>query len=199
MDKSSTFLLSVFALTGEASLSHKTVNELKNRFKIQSFKRGTIISDPEFQKANKIAYLRKGLVRGFVEFKGKKVTNWITIENELFASANFFSEDLFIEKIEAIEDITIEYLDQIDYEYLMRFDDYKFLAQKLLTEYYVWANRRALIARIPNSKDRLNFFLKNYNNKIINRCPNKYLAEFLGIRPETMSRLLKSKINATND
>lgn len=193
MNNYSKFLLSVFALDAESTLSLKTRNELKQRFKTQSFKKGTIINDPEYQKASNIAYLRKGLVRGFVELNGKEVTNWITIENELFASANFFYEDLFIERIEAIEDIIIEYLDQRDYEYLMTFDDFNLLAQRLFTKYYVWANRRALIARIPNSKTRLEFFLKNYNNDIINRCPNKYLAEFLGIRPETMSRLLKSK------
>lgn len=86
-----------------------------------------------------------------------------------------------------------KYLDERDYEYLMTFDDFNLLAQRLFTKYYVWANRRALIARIPNSKARLDFFLKNYNKDIINRCPNKYLAEFLGIRHETMSRLLKSE------
>ena len=99
---------------------------------------------------------------------------------------------------EALEDVTIEYLETRDYEYLMTLEDYRFLAQKMLTQYYVFSNRRALIARIPNAKDRLEFFLKNYDNDIIHRCPNKYLAEFLGIRPETMSRILKEILQKDN-
>lgn len=189
--ESSKFLLSVYTLCGEGLLSRTTVAEMKSRFKIKTYKKGSIICSPDHEKANKISFLRNGLVRGVVEIQGRQITNWITIENELFASANFFSEHLFVERVESLEDVTIEYLDQGDYDFLMNFPDFKSVAQKLLTVYYVLANRRALIARIPNSKIRLNFFLRNYNNEIINRCPNKYLSEFLGMRPETMSRLLK--------
>lgn len=189
--ESSRFLLSVYTLCGEGSLSRSTVTEMKSRFKINTYKKGSLICSPEQENTLKICFLRKGLVRGVVEIQGKQITNWITIENELFASTNFFSEHLFVERVEALEDVTIEYLDKGDYEFLLNFADFKSLAQKLITEYYVLANRRALIARIPNSKSRLNFFLRNYNNDIINRCPNKYLSEFLGMRPETMSRLLK--------
>ncbi|MDA0843590.1 MAG: cyclic nucleotide-binding domain-containing protein [Bacteroidetes bacterium] len=189
--ESSRFLLSVFTLCGEGSLSRTTVAEMKSRFKIRTYKKGAVICSPENGKANKISFLRKGLVRGVVKIQGKEITNWITMENELFASANFFSEHLFIEHVESIEDVTIEYLDQDDFKFLLNFADFRSVGQKLLTEYYVWANRRALIARIPNSRARLEFFLKNYNNDIIDRCPDKYLAEFLGIRPETMSRILR--------
>lgn len=190
----SKFLLGVYTLCNEGPLKTSTVIEMKNRFKIKTYKKGTKICCSRNNNQNKISYLRKGLVRGYIQINNKNITNWVSKENEFFASANFFDENFFMEEVEALEDVTIEYLEFQDYKYLLNYDDFRAVSYKLLSNYYVWANRRALISRIPNSMDRLIFFLKNYDNELIYRCPNKYLAEFLNMRTETFSRLLK-KIN----
>lgn len=132
------------------------------------------------------------MVRGYTILGGKELTNWISIENEIFAPCNFFSEILFNESICAVEEVSIEYLTKEDYIDLLKYHDFIRLSQKIFSDYYIFANRRAMIARIPNSHDRLSFFINNYNPKIIKRCPNKYLASFLGMRPETLSRLIKN-------
>lgn len=191
------FLIGILAMLGKHKLSLKTINELKSRFNILNYSKGEIICSGSIN-ADKLGFIRRGMVRGYVELNGKQITNWISIEDEFFASVNFFSENIFEEKIEAMEDLIIEYIDHDDYIDLLRFNDFQFLSQKLFQEYYVFANRRALISRIPNSTQRFKFFLTNYNKEIIIRCPNKYLASFLGIRAETLSRIMAKNLKNTH-
>lgn len=185
------FLISILSFNETSPLSKETISLLKTKFKISNHQKGDII-DTSSSATKKISFIRKGMVRGFVNYGGQEITNWISIENELFTTADFFGENLFIESAQAIEETTLEYLELDDYEELFHRDDYTKLAQSLMTKYYVWANRRAFISRIPDSKKRLDFFVKNYDKEIIKRCPNKHLASFLNMRPETLSRLINS-------
>lgn len=57
--------------------------------------------------------------------------------------------------------------------------------------YYKYAQMRSVLSRIPLAKNRVTYFLKNYNSKIIERTPDKVIASFLNIKPETYSRLKK--------
>jgi len=63
----------------------------------------------------------------------------------------------------------------------------------LLEEYYILAEHRVYLARIPNAGKRLDFFMKNRKPEIIDRIPRKHLASYLAIRPETLSRLMKER------
>jgi hypothetical protein len=46
------------------------------------------------------------------------------------------------------------------------------------------------MTRIPSAKSRLSYFLKNADPKVVERIPKKFLASFLAMRPETLSRIL---------
>ena len=63
----------------------------------------------------------------------------------------------------------------------------------LLEEYYILAEQRVYLARIPNARKRLEFFMANMKPQIMDRIPRKHLASYLAIRPETLSRLMKDK------
>lgn len=192
LDKYPKFLLGILVLNDKSILSAKTLEELKSRFEIKSYKKGEVICNGK-EDFNKLAFIRKGVVRGFVEKNVDEITNWISIEDEFFASANFFSEYFFEEKIDALEDVTIEYLTSDDYQCMLKFEDFRSLSQKIFQDYYVFANRRAFIARIPKAENRLEFFLNNYDKGIIKRCPKKHLASFLVMRSETLSRMLNKR------
>ena len=47
-----------------------------------------------------------------------------------------------------------------------------------------------LLPRIPSAQKRLKYFLKNTDPKMVERIPKKYLASFLTMRPETLSRII---------
>ena len=188
----SIFFLSILSFFTKREISKETVTELKNRLKFRHYKKGEIIYHPK-DSQEVLAFIRSGMVRGYTILDGYELTNWISIENEIFAPSSFLSEIMFHESINALEDVSIEYLTKKDYLDLLNYEDFLSLSQKLFSDYYVFANRRAMIARIPNSSDRLSFFKNNFNKEIIKRCPNKYLSSFLGMRPETLSRLISKK------
>jgi CRP-like cAMP-binding protein len=146
----------------------------------------------EGELTDKLFVIRKGLVRGYRVFEGQEVTFWVSIDGDFFTSSNYFLQLPSEEHMECLEDCILDYLtyDHIQYA-LEYFSDFKAFYLKNFELYYRFAQIRATIARIPNAKSRLDYFFKNYNPEIINRCPDKYLSSFLNVQPETYCRLKK--------
>jgi hypothetical protein len=65
-----------------------------------------------------------------------------------------------------------------------------------MEEYYISAENRAFMSRIPSAEDRYLFYLKNNKVELLNRVPKKHLASLLNMQPETLSRVIK-KIKLT--
>jgi CRP-like cAMP-binding protein len=68
--------------------------------------------------------------------------------------------------------------------------EFNIVIRKLLQQYYRDAERRAFIARLTNAENKYKYFLTRYSH-LANRIPLKYIASFLGITLETLSRVRK--------
>lgn len=102
----------------------------------------------------------------------------------------FFMRTPCKENIQALEATQTESLHFDDLQYcLKQFPDMSTIYRTLFEFYLVSAEERVYISRIPSAKDRYDAFLASGYGECISRIPNKYIAEFLGIRPETLSRL----------
>ena len=62
----------------------------------------------------------------------------------------------------------------------------------LLEEYYAASEERVYIARLPNAGARYEHFI-NSRPELLNRISLKYVASYLGITLETLSRLRAKK------
>lgn len=146
-----------------------------------------------------IYVIKKGLVRGFFLSGLHDVTTWISWDNDLFTSINgFFKGQEEPENIQAIEETHCVYLKYDDLTYCFRhFPEMKDLNRFLMEEYYFQAESRVLLARIPSAVKRWNYFASKTPQEILHRIPKKYLASFLAIRPETLSRILKNNETLT--
>lgn len=183
-------LYSRLYLHGVHPLSTVTRQFISERMKSVVYRKGEIISAPGVLHT-RLSIIKKGLVRGYYTINGEVITTWISIDDEIFCPVGFFSRSPSGESIEALETTFVEYFEHDDYaEALERFGDFLILNRILLEQYYAFAEKRALISRIPSASARLEYFLRNYNRDIISRCPKKYLASFLNMRPETLSRLI---------
>jgi CRP-like cAMP-binding protein len=140
-------------------------------------------------------FIRKGVVRGFVKDGPKEITTWITAENEIVSSIRGFDQQQSAtEYIQAIEDCeligahynTLQYL----YEHHMEMN---IVGRKLLEQYYRDAEERAFICRIPNASKRYRHFLDT-KGALANRIPLKYVASYLGMTIETLSRIRSKKV-----
>jgi CRP-like cAMP-binding protein len=141
---------------------------------------------------NHIYFVVKGAIRGFRREGQKDITTWIVIENELVTS--IFSLDNpspSVENIQAVENsellaITYDELDQL-YE---QFPEFNLIARKLLQHYYADAEKRAFIARLTKAENKYRNFLMMHPS-LANRIPLKYIASYLGMTLETLSRVRK--------
>ncbi|TWI80565.1 CRP-like cAMP-binding protein [Lacibacter cauensis] len=139
-----------------------------------------------------VYFIEKGIVRGFIRDAGKDITTWISCENEFVTSISGLVYNApALESIETIEHCSlyrmpVAALDKLYSEY----PEFNITARILYQRYYGDAERRAFIARLSAAEDRYRFFLDYYAH-LANRVPLKFIASFLGITVETLSRVRK--------
>lgn len=137
-----------------------------------------------------IYFIRKGIVRGFFREGAKDITTWITAENELVSSISTWDIPRPVsENIQVLEDaelyvMTLEALREL----LLRYPEFNIVVRKLLQQYYADAENRAYIARLTKAENKYHYFLK-VHPLLANRVPLKYIASYLGMTLETLSRI----------
>ena len=139
-----------------------------------------------------IYFIKKGAVRGFIKDGTKDITTWITAENEVVSSISSLDiREPAQENMQAIENCEMLALTYADFQDLyVKFPEFNIVARKLLQKYYQDAERRAFIARVTKAEKKYRLFLTRYGH-LANRIPLKYIASFLGITLETLSRVRK--------
>jgi CRP-like cAMP-binding protein len=135
-------------------------------------------------------FVRKGVLRGFVKDGERDITTWISADGELVSAiSSFILQTPTNENIHAIEDCELIALSHSDLEIMyVKFPAFNTTVRKLTEIYYMHAEHRAYIARLKNADQKYQLFLKQYGH-LSNRVPVKYIASFLGITLETLSRL----------
>lgn len=134
----------------------------------------------------------KGALRGFTREGQQDITTWITIENELVTSILSLDERVTsIENIQALEkcEMLAMHVSHLQ-EMYTRFPETNILARKILQRYYADAERRAFIARLTKAENKYRHFLLRHRD-LANRIPLKYIASYLGVTLETLSRIRK--------
>ena len=182
-------------LVKSLSLFHPVPKEVKNFFlthcRIRKVNRGDFLLTPG-EVCDKYFFIHQGVIRAFIQEDSREVTTWISINNELVTSIySMLEQRPSIEYIQAIRDTTLLELNEIDVEQLYKVvPEFNIISRKLITAYYQDAEVRSFIARMPSAESRCQFFLKTYPEKAI-LVPKKYIASFLGIREETLSRAMR--------
>ncbi|WP_375559611.1 Crp/Fnr family transcriptional regulator [Bernardetia sp. OM2101] len=182
----------LFNLLDSFYLLHQdTKLALSDAIQTKEYKNGEIIlSQGDTNKH--LYFLEKGLVRAFYYKDEKELTSWIFPENTLFISVySFLTQTPSFETIEAIEDchlfsISHSKLQKLYNQHL----DLNVVGRKLTEMYYIQMAERATNLRMVDSKTRYENFIQNYPN-LINRIPLGYVASYLGMSQETLSRIRK--------
>jgi CRP-like cAMP-binding protein len=146
-----------------------------------------------------VSFIKKGLIRGYIEYNNTDITTWISCENELVTSiTGFFKNNPAKENIQAIEACEIECLESKDLAYLYEQCPEQHIVTRLILEkYYEDAENRALISRLPSLTEKYKYLHESESyRQILQRAPLKYIASFLSVRLETLSRLRGKKAKA---
>lgn len=143
---------------------------VKQKTKFDQFKKGEIINHSG-TLCNKLMIITKGMVRGYFTHENREITTWISFDMEMFTSiSGFFRNEPGIETIQALEDTVVEYMEYEDiHKCLTAFKESAVINRVLMEEYYISAENRAFMARIPLAKDRHAFYLKNTKEEFVRR------------------------------
>ncbi len=142
-------------------------------------------------KQNHYIYLiLEGAVHGYLKMANKKVTTWIAVENELAGTIRNLWEnetsDEYIETIDKVLAIAIPHeMSKLLYE---NFPIANYVGRKMTEIYFQSAAERAYLCRLPTAQKRYQRFLLTYPH-LVKRVPLKYIASFIGMRLETLSRI----------
>lgn len=158
----------------------KTININKDDFFLQ-----------EGDIPQRIGLVRSGILRLFyIDSTGKDVTKHFCTEHSLAISYSGFIQQqpsrFYIQALEKTKLITI---DKITYDYLLeRNVCWQITARKLAEMVFIIKERREAELLLYNAHERYLRFLKDYPN-LINRIKHYHISSYLGITPESLSRI----------
>lgn len=137
-----------------------------------------------------IYYVHKGFVRIFYYKNGKNITEWFALEKKFFFSITSYFEEIPSNLIiEVMEDAEIIQLSKTGMEKLRRTNievanlNVEFFARSLKL-----SQKRMESIQFETAKQRYSHLLKE-QPEIIAKVPLQYIASFLGITQETLSRI----------
>ncbi|AZI27376.1 MAG: Crp/Fnr family transcriptional regulator [Pedobacter agri] len=132
----------------------------------------------------------KGVVRGFIKDGVSEITTWIAQENEIVGTIrNLWIDGDSDEYLQALEDVDLIAIPHVLSEYLYEnFAEANIVGRKMMELYYRSAEERAYLCRISSAEKRYKRFLVSFPD-LINRVSLKYIASFLAVRLETLSRI----------
>lgn len=161
-----------------------------NESEIVNVKKKTILLNAG-EKSSDIYFIKSGAARVYyLDKEGTETTSWFLFENEFLISVySFFTGQPSFEYVETLEDCTLIVLKRTVLNHLYeQFLEFNVIGRKLTEYYYIRNETQANDLRILTAKERYLKLMKN-NPKLINRVALGYIASYLGISQETLSRI----------
>jgi CRP-like cAMP-binding protein len=172
-----------------STMTHEELDMLESVLVPMKFAKGEKILN-EGDICRNIYWIVKGLARQFYYKNGKELTEYMGVENTIMMSI----ESLFMEKpsmqvIQALEPTLIYALPKAELEAVaMRSVNIQILYRKILEESLIISQQRADMLRFESAQDRYQKLVKS-SPQLVLRAPLVYIASYLQMTPETLSRV----------
>jgi CRP-like cAMP-binding protein len=181
-------------LNGLKPISADLHQLLVRSFKTDHVKKGAMLLH-EGNICRNIWFLSSGLLRSYHNIGEKEITSRIMFTEHIVISAgSFFTQTPATESIEALADSELATLSydalQNIYE---KFPEFNYHTRIITEQYFYKQEQRLYMLRKHDALSKYKFFLENYAD-FLRDIPQKYIASFLNITPETLSRT-RSKLS----
>ena len=143
----------------------------------------------ENQRHDFAYFVIKGAVRSYYLKDGMEVNTWFALENDMVGSLQNFNDKPSRETIELVENCTLIAINIKKIKPLM-FSNIQIanFVNTIIEEYALFLEDKFYFSQMANSIDKY-LTLLDKEPKILQRIPLTYIASFLGITRETLSRL----------
>lgn len=139
-------------------------------------------------------FLEKGLVRYFINNDGDEITKYFTIAPYCFTSKDSFRQQLpALESIEALDDCIIWQITHAQATSLRSINAWNEFVLTFMHEVQSYFEKQALELRSKTAEQRYLDLVNAYPGEI-DKIPLKYLSSYLGIAPQSLSRIRKKRL-----
>ncbi|MBL7727917.1 MAG: Crp/Fnr family transcriptional regulator [Dinghuibacter sp.] len=146
------------------------------------------------QVADYIYFIQKGIARIYYYKNEKEITEWIAREGEFFLSiTSFFERIPSTLIIETLEPATVFGIHHNELSRLAaQYHDVETLFRKMVSLSLILSQRRMDSIQFETAQQRYDKLLE-HSPDIIRRVPLSYIASFLGVTLETLSRIRSAR------
>ena len=183
-------------ISEKVTLTNEDIEKLKDLITLEHFDKGTFIVN-QGQVCNKLRFVYSGIYRVYQIKEGKEITSYFNFEQRnrfVGAFVSLLTSKPSEEYIECISSGTLVTINYSDWQSLYTISPALNTFGRLLAEFnYILAIERIASLQYKNATNRYEAFMKQYPG-LFNRIPHHYIASYLGITPESLSRIRKSLI-----
>jgi CRP-like cAMP-binding protein len=176
-------------LSGFASLSREEFDEFLPYIVIREFEKKSIVTG-KGEVERYVNFVAMGLVRKYLPVRNREITIQLASEGHIIHSDISFHfrspSSSVVETIEPTVFFSISY-DSLQEAY-DRFPRAERLGRLLISDLFVKKDNRYFDQLRKNTRERFLEYVRTHP-QLLQRVPQKYIASYLNIKPETFSRL----------
>lgn len=173
-------------------LSEKSWQIVESAFSLKEFKKGELFVE-EGKVCKYVAFCIEGIFREYFYHDGNDKTVDFYFPDAFFSAySSFINQNPSKVYIEALTDAKVLVMGYDEKQKL--FDlvpEWERLARKITEAHYQEKENRANMLASLTAKEKYRNLLSVGKHKIIKNIPQQYIASYLGITPETLSRIRK--------
>jgi len=172
-----------------STMTHDELDILESVLVPMKFAKGEKILK-EGDTCTNIYWIAKGLVRQYYYKNNKDLTEYMAAENTIIMSIeSLFKEKPSMQIIQTLEPTIVYALPNKELEAVaMRSVNIQILYRKILEESLIISQKRADMLRFESAQDRYQRLVKT-SPQLVLRAPLVYIASYLQMTPETLSRV----------
>jgi len=176
-------------------LSGKELEDLHKRVKIQKIEKNVCLVN-ESSVADYIFFVRRGYLRAYFNKGNDEITRDISSINSFFtALTSFITKKPSFEIVSTITDCEVLMISREDLNYLyLNYNNWQMIGRRIVEEMFVRSQKRIYSLLTKSAEER---YLKLMKEKpsLIQNVPLQYIASYLGITSQSLSRLRRKIVD----
>lgn len=178
-------------ITHYTELNEQEINYLQEHLPIKTYQKNDIIFS-EGKISRTIYFVLDGCVRLYYNVEGKDKTAFFYTEGKFICAGVSYTFGVpAVENYQALENTTLIHFDKEVIEKLLQLSPKFEVMARIATEDELITYQLMVASFITKTPEERYIDLVETHGTLFNRVPQQYIASFLGISPETLSRIKK--------